>query len=99
MLSREEIARRLTVYYRARFSGGSLWAYYDDQKRAYCVQGEGLDSHESLRAQHPNGWCMLHYEKPSEARNRVTSRTDAELIADGLARAAQTKAEADLIAA
>ncbi len=97
-LTREEVARRLGVYYRARFSGGSLWVDYDDQKRAYCVRGEGLDPHESMRVQYSNGWSMLHYEKPTEARKRVAAKTDAELIADGLAKAAQTKAEADAIA-
>ena len=97
MLTRDEVSRRLQIYYRARFSGGSLWAFYDDVKRAYCVQGEELDPHDSRREQCPNGWCMIHYEKPSEARARIGNKSDSELIADGLAKAAETKAEADRI--
>lgn len=96
-LSRNEVARRLAVYYRARFSGGSLFAYFDEMKRAYCVQGSGLDPHESMRERCPNGWEMLHYEKPTEARQRISGKSDEDLLADGLRKAAETKAEADRI--
>ena len=98
-LTRDEVSRRLQIYYRARFSGGSLWVSYDDQKRAYCVQGSGLDPHESMRATCPNGWSLLDYDKPAKAREIVTGKSDDELVADGLRKAAETKAEADRITA
>lgn len=97
MLTRNEVSRRLEVYYRARFSGGSLWVSFDDIKRAYCVQGSGLDPHESMRATCPNGWSLLDYDKPSKARELVTSRSDAELIAEGLRKAEETRLEADRV--
>ena len=96
-LTRNEVARRLTIYYRARFSGGSLWVSYDDMKRAYCVRGSGLDPHESMRANCPNGWSLLDYDKPSKARELVTGKSDDDLKAEGLRKAEETRLEADRI--
>lgn len=96
-LTRDEVARRLQIYYRARFSGGSLSVYFDEMKRAYCVTGSGLDPHESMRAQYPNGWSLLDYDKPAKARKLIAGKSDDELVAEGLRKAEETRLEADRV--
>lgn len=73
MLSREQVATRLGEYYSAKFTRetgrpAEVWSYFDDQKRAYCIRGEGLPAHPDLQAQYPNGWSMIDYIKPMKAR-------------------------------
>jgi hypothetical protein len=93
MLNRNEVARRLSLYYSELFSG-DVWSDFDEMKRAYVINGSGLPSHPSS----PNPtWSLLDYIKPTVARLLVTSKTDAELLELASIKAAQVKAEADAI--
>jgi len=93
MLNRDEVARRLSLYYSERFSG-HVWSDYDGMKRAYVINGSGLPSHPSS----PNPtWELLDYIKPTEARLLVTGKSDAELLEAARVKAAQVKAEADAV--
>lgn len=95
-MTREEVETRLGVYYSARF-GGKVWSLFDYQRRVYCIRGDCLPAHESLRTQHPNGWSLLDYVTPKIARELVTGKTDADLQEMGRVKAAEVKKEADAV--
>ncbi len=69
-LSRAQVAERLAKYYTEKMNG-PVRCSFDPDKRAYCIQGEGLPSHPDLSEQYPNGWSMLDYVKPGKARQLV----------------------------
>lgn len=78
---REQVATELASYYNDEYDriGGEratsrVWAYFDESKRAYCLRGEGLPAHPQMRAQYPNGWSLLSYVKPTEARRLIVER-------------------------
>ena len=67
MKTRKQVADKLAQVYRARFNG-DVQAGFDEQRRVYYIQGEGLPACKELRAQYPNGWCLLDYFTPRYAR-------------------------------
>jgi len=69
-LTREYVAKWLGLYY-TRKLGGKVWSSFDTSKRAYEIRGEGLPAHPDMKAQYPNGWAMLDWVKPTEARRLV----------------------------
>lgn len=64
---REAIAKALGEHY-SRKMNGKVWSAWDESKRAYSIQGEGLPAHPDLKDKYPNGWSMLDYIAPSKAR-------------------------------
>ena len=68
--TREQVAKALGEYYSKKFNG-KVWSVWDEQKRAYSICGEGLPAHPDLKDNYPNGWSMLDYVKPSEARKLI----------------------------
>lgn len=57
---------------------GTVWAFYDEQKRAYCIRGEALPvpADTQLAAilsgvEVVKTWSMLDYVKPQQARRLV----------------------------
>jgi hypothetical protein len=83
-MNREETASGLATYYREKFAQDTgrtpaeyagLWVSWDQSKRAYELRGEGLPAHPDLADAHPNGWCLIDYVKPTEAR-RLLAKTD-----------------------
>lgn len=93
ILSRAEVARRLSLYYSERFSGQVSSCYYEP-KRAYEINGSGLPSH--LSSPNPT-WTMLDYIAPTDARALVTDKTDDELRRAARIKAAEVKTEADRV--
>lgn len=73
-MTREQVIKRLAEHYSELFEG-KVWAGYDDSKRAYYIQGEGLPAKPELRDMYPNGWSLLSYLKPSEARRVIQTET------------------------
>lgn len=76
--TRKQISEMLAKYYADKFKrdtgqeyAGKVWVYFDESKRAYCLRGEGLPAHPDLRDMYPNGWSLLDYVKPTEARALV----------------------------
>lgn len=72
MLTRNQVIAGLAAHYSKKL-GGKVWAGWDDEKRAYYIQGEGLPPHPDLKAQFPNGWSLLDYIKPTAARTLLAS--------------------------
>jgi hypothetical protein len=66
-MKRIQIIEKLAEHY-SRKLNGKVWAAWDEQKRMYSIRGEGLPAHPDLQSQYPNGWSMLDYISPSDAR-------------------------------
>lgn len=79
-MRRSDIETGLAKHYSEKFKG-DVRCQYDDQKRAYCIQGSNLPSHPDLRAQYPNGWELLDFIKPSRAREILSNGPGKELYA------------------
>lgn len=85
--TREEVSKQLGEYYSSeyeRITGlpSKVWSYFDESKRAYCLRGENLPSHPDLRAQGRNGWSLLDYIKPTEARRLIVEQPRIETAND-----------------
>src|ERR1041385_1541561 len=93
MLNRNEVARRLSLYYSARFNG-SVSSWYYGSKRAYEIHGSNLPSHPSCPQ--PT-WILADHLSPTKARALVTGKTDEELRQAARVKAAAVRAEADRV--
>lgn len=72
-MTRAQVCEQLANYYSKKLNG-KVWAHYDASKRAYCIRGEGLPAAPALRHLYPNGWSMLDYIKPAQAREKIAGR-------------------------
>jgi hypothetical protein len=66
-VNREQVAKGLAAHYTRKLNG-PVRANFDDSKRAYCIHGTRLPAHPDLVKQYPNGWEMLDWIKPAQAR-------------------------------
>ena len=64
--ARQCVEIALGAYYSGKF-GGKVWCYWDEDKRKYCIRGEGLPARPDLQAQYLNGWSLLDYIAPMKA--------------------------------
>lgn len=77
-LSRQQVAEQLGEFYSRRLTNqtgkpANVWSYFDEQKRAYVIRGENLPAHPDIEAQYPNGWSLLDYLTPREARQVINT--------------------------
>jgi hypothetical protein len=73
MKSRDQIVKALAAHYSAELKG-KVWAAYDETKRQYSIRGENLPAHPDLASLYPNGWSLLSYIKPSQARQLLETK-------------------------
>ena len=71
-MRRHEVSESLAAYYSEKM-GGKVWAFFDETKRAYCIRGERLPAHPDLQRQCPNGWSLLDFITPTEARRKIAN--------------------------
>lgn len=64
--NRKRIEDKLAAYYSLKMNG-KVWCLWDEERRAYCIRGEGLPPHPDLKEQYPNGWSLVDYIKPNKA--------------------------------
>src|SRR5262245_5287361 len=92
-MRRDEVARRLSLYYSEQFSG-HVTSCFDESKRAYAIHGSRLPSHPSCPR---STWTMVDYVAPSKARELITGKSDDELRIIARVKAAEVRAEADRV--
>ena len=79
-MTREQVAKQLGEFYSRRLTkqtgkSAKVWSYFDEQKRAYVIRGENLPAHPDMEAQYPNGWSLLDYLTPRQARQAINTVT------------------------
>lgn len=67
----------LRIHYSDK-SKGDVWAGFDYQKRKYYIRGEGLEPHPDLKQLYPNGWSLLDFFTPKEARKIAKNYLEEE---------------------
>ena len=67
---RSHVIAALEAHFTKRFNG-KVWADFDPDKRKYYIRGEGLPAAKELRDRYPNGWSLLAYFTPREARAQL----------------------------
>lgn len=84
-MNREQVSAAVAAHYSAKF-GGKVWCSFDEDRRRYCIRGEGLPAAPDIRDRFPNGWSLLDYLTPTKARQIATGDSVPQPL-DGLRRA------------